>query len=411
MLLFINFFLLAITILALYYYVFRLRFELKRSDQLRKEAEKFQELFNTTWDGVFLTDQEGRFLSINPAGARVLGFENAEQLLDSKLYTKDLFVHPKERERYRKQILQDGYLQNCLLEVQRKDGESVFLELTADPQFTDDGEVSGFEGIFRDVTLRIRMEEELRNYSENLVKLVEEKSEEIISLERKKIHLESLAFLGQMVGTIVHEIRNPLSSIKIGLTALLKRTPLKQRDRRCLELATLEVTHLEHILRDLLNFAKPLEIQSISQNMNIVLDLALSRLAEDLKQAGISLNKEFASNLPLVKMDTGRFQQVFYNVLINAKEALHDGGTISVRTQSIPDKGMVRVEISDNGSGIRKDALKHIFKPFYSTKEKGTGLGLTVVQKIVEAHGGTVGIESRLKQGTKLWVELPFNGK
>ena len=408
-LLFINFFLLAIAILALHYYAYRLRHVLRRSEELRREAENYQKLFNTTWDGVFQTDEEWRFVSINRAGALILGCANPESLLEGEASTFSTFLNPDQCDALCQDIVRDGFLQNRLVEFIQKDGQSGFLELTANVYKDEEGGLAGFEGIFRDVTRRVRAEQELRNYSENLEKLVLEKTQEILALERKKLQLESLASLGQMVATIVHEIRNPLSSIKIGLTTLLKRSPLEERDRHCLELATLEVGNLERILQDLLNFSKPLEIHSIAQDVNVVLDLALVQMMEGLTQAGITLKREMPSDLPRIQVDSGRLQQVFFNILINAKEAMQKGGTITVRTTEIPDRRIVRVDVTDDGQGIDKDTLDHIFEPFYSTKEKGSGLGLTVVQKIIEAHGGTIGIESQPGEGTTVRMDFPYD--
>ena len=193
----------------------------------------------------------------------------------------------------------------------------------------------------------------------------------------------------------------------MGLTALLSRASLREKDRHCLEVAAREVAHLEKILRDLLNFARPQELQLAEENVNRILDETLDELTEDFRQAGVSVGREVAPDLPDIPLDAKRIRQVFLNVLINAKEALTKGGTISVRTQSVPDRSTVRVEISDSGKGIRKDVLERVFQPFFSTREGGTGLGLPVVRKFVEAHGGTVGIESRWRKGTTVWVELP----
>lgn len=408
-LLFINFFLLAIAILALHYYAYRLRHVLRRSEELRKEAENYQKLFNTTWDGVFQTDEEWRLISINRAGAQILGYTNPESLLESEAKTFCSFLNSEHCDTVCQDILCEGFLQNCLIEFTQKGGHPGFLELTANVYRDEEGGLAGFEGIFRDVTRRVRAEQELRNYSENLEKLVLDKTQEILTLERKKLQLESLASLGQMVATIVHEIRNPLSSIKIGLTTLLKRSPLEERDRHCLELATLEVGNLERILQDLLNFSKPLEIHSVAQDVNVVLDLALVQMTEDLTQAGITVKREMPSDLPRIQVDSGRLQQVFFNILINAKEAMQKGGTITVRTTEIPDERIVCVDVTDEGQGIDKETLDHIFEPFYSTKEKGSGLGLTVVQKIIEAHGGTIGIESQKGKGTTVRMEFPYD--
>jgi len=410
MLMFVNFFFLSMALLAVYYYAFRLKMELKRSDHLRKEAEKYQKLFNSTSDGVFQTDPDGKFILINDGGAKIFGFESAEAFLQAKYVSSDFYGGPSKREKYIQKIIENGELEGQLVKSKKRNGEIFHAEMSAHLRLNDiNEEIIGFEGIFRDVTKRIKLEEELRQYSENLENIVKEKTEEVLALERKRIQLENLASLGEMVATIVHEIRNPLSSIKVGLTALLKRTQFEEKDKQCLELATLEVTFLERFLRDLLNFAKPLELKSITQNINLIMDMALAQMEGDFRLAKIAVKRKFAQNLPELHVDAGRLQQVFFNIFLNALEALKKGCTIIIRTEHVPEKYMVRVEVVDDGPGIDAKAMEKIFKPFFSTKERGTGLGLTVVQNVIEAHGGNVGIESHPGKGTKVVLELPVN--
>jgi len=237
MLMFVNFFFLSLALLAVYYYAFRLKMELKRSDLLRKEAEKYQQLFNSTSDGVFQTDLDGNFILVNNGGAKIFGFESAEAFLKAKFVSSDFKGDSSKKEKYIQKIFENGGLESQLIKGKKRNGELFYAEMSAHVKRDDnDEEIIGFEGIFRDVTQRIKLEEELRQYSENLEKIITEKTEEVLVLERKRIQLENLASLGEMVPTIVHEIRNPLSSIKVGLTALLKRTQFEEKDKQCLEL-------------------------------------------------------------------------------------------------------------------------------------------------------------------------------
>ena len=409
-LLFINFFFLSLAFLGVYYYAFRLRKELKRSDQLRAEAEKYRDLFNSTSDGVFQTDIEGNFLLINKGGANILGYGDPEEFLRRGLRTVDFYADPDERKDFIKELLQKSEFENFILRAKKRNGDEIYLELTVHLKYNEVEEnIIGIEGIFRDVTRRVLLEEELRNYSENLETKIKEKTDEVLALERKRIELEKLASLGEMAATIVHEVRNPLSSIKVGLSTLLKRAELKEKDRICLELATREVTHLERILTDLLNFAKPLEIKFTHQDVNRVLDFSLDQMADDFQKDGVSLKKDFSSNLPMIRMDVDRLYQVFVNILLNAKQAAAKRGTVSICSTYARNEESVRVEIEDDGVGIRKKDLEHIFEPFFSTKNEGTGLGLPIVKKIVDAHGGTVTVDSHFGGGTKVSIVLPVN--
>ena len=408
-LLVLNFFFLALALLVVYYYAYRLRFELKRSDQRRKLAEKYRALFNSTSDGVFQCDSEGYVLVINTAGAKILGFDTPEEMTRRKVKIGSFCVNPEDRRRLIEQLRKNGQVQNFVLKVKRNNGELFFAEATLNFLSIEGGK--GIQGIFRDVTKRVHLEEELRNYSENLEQKVQEKTEEILALERKKAHLEKLAALGEMAATIVHEIRNPLSSIKIGLTALISRLPLEEKDKKCLEVAKKEVINLEKILKNLLNFARPEDLQLIEQDINAVLNFVLDQLMEDFRTTGISIEKELAMDLPHIKIDMNRLSQVFINILLNAREALDNNGTIVVRSKNMSEKKKIRIEIADTGKGIEKEDLQRIFDPFFSKKDGGTGLGLAIVQKIVEAHGGIVGVDSQLETGTTVWIELPVSEK
>jgi two-component system NtrC family sensor kinase len=406
-LLFINFFILSFTLLFVYYYAYRLRIVLKRSEKLRALAEKFRLLFDSTTEGVFQSDLQGNFILMNRGGANILGFESLEQLQKSGLKADDFYKSSQERSNILDQIRTHRVVNNLVMDAKRKNGDLFHLEFTAHGLFDEKDQLTGMEGIFRDVTQRVRLEGEIRSYSEDLEKKVRSKTEEIISLERERVQLEKLASLGKMGASIVHEIRNPLSSIKMGLTTILKRTALSEKDHRCLELATGEVTNLERILRDLLNFSKPQKLQFTEQNINMVLDIVLSQMKDDFQHMGISVEKYLSSSLPLVRMDMDRLSQVFINILLNAKQALPDGGSIRLRTAFDAESKMVLITIEDTGIGMDEDTVCKIFNPFFSTKNEGTGLGLTISEKIIEAHSGKIQIESRLGKGTAVHIALP----
>ena len=407
-LLWINFFLLSMTVLAAYHYAHRLKIELRRSDRLRKTAEKFQELFHSTSEGVYQTDMEGNVVLINRGGARILGYETPEELIRERPKAPDSYSDKKDRDLLLKRVLEEGKVENALLKVVKRNGDAMLIETTIHmKREKKSGEIAGFEGIFRDVTRRVAMEEEIRRYSMDLEKKVKKKTEEVLALERKRIELEKLASLGRVAATIVHEIKNPLTSIKMGLMTLRKRARLEERDVNCLDLARREVAHLERFLRDLLNFAKPQEMKFVEHDIDHVLDITLKQIEQELDEEHVRLKRESVPHLPRVWIDSDRMSQVFMNILLNAKRVLKGGGEIIVRTTSEPESGLLSIEFEDNGPGIKKHDLEHVFEPFFSTSSDGTGLGLTVVQRIVEAHAGRVDIESKFRQGTKVTISLP----
>ena len=374
-----------------------------------RTIEQYLSLFDSASEGIFQCDKKGLFTIMNQSGTEILGFSKPAEVLQKDAKTLGVQVEEETQNELSNHLMNNDKIQNYLIDIKIKNGICKKIELTLHGRKNETGKIIGYDGIFRDVTKQVAMEEELRNYSTNLEKTIQEKTKEVLDLERSKFHLEKLASLGQMAAMIVHDVRNPLSSIKMGLTTLLNRAELKDRDQYCIEIAVREVNHLERILKDLLNFAKPQNLQFANNDINQVLELALEQMVDNFEGADISIEKTLSAQLPLIRIDKDRLSQVFFNLLLNAKQAIINGGIISIRSDMDDQNNIVRVQIQDNGEGIQEEYISQIFDPFYSTKAEGTGLGLSVVQKLIEAHNGTVSIESKLGMGTKVTIELPIN--
>jgi len=405
--LFINFFFLAFALLWVYYYAHRLRNALKLSDKLAKSTEKYKTLFNTTAEGILISDLKGNIMLLNESGARILGYMNLEEFHKDPVTTNDLWVDHEKRDQVRGILFKGGEIKDQTMKLKHKSGEVIYVEGSANIRKDDVGKIIGLEAIFRDVTKRIDLENQLKNYSETLEDKVEEKTRQVLLLEHRKSELEKLADLGEMAAMIVHEIRNPLSSIKVGLTALLNRSRLQVKDRQCLELAAKEVSHLERILKDLLSFSSNSAVKGPKQDPNRILEISLNQLRSDFEKSGITIKYHLSSVPQLMRMNADRMRQVFDNLLLNALQAMPNGGIVTVRSEKDSFNKCINIEIVDEGEGIKKKDFNHLFEPFFSTKAEGTGLGLTIVKKIVEAYGGSVSIESRTGKGTKVKVNLP----
>jgi PAS domain S-box-containing protein len=405
-----NFFFLAFALLVVYYYAYRLRTELKRSDFLRKETEKYRDLFNATTEGVFQFNADGRFTIMNHSGANLLGYESPQELLSDNVNVFRFLYDQTDKKSVCDLLRKKNRIQRHSLKILTKKGILLYIDLTLHVISDENGKTVGYEGIFHDVTDRVALEEELWNYSNNLETMVQSKTEEILNLERKKFHLEKLAAVGQMAAALVHELRNPLSSVKMGMMTLANRAKLEEPERRVLDVALKEGRRLERMLKEVLDFSRPQELHLIRQDVHPILDRAVEQMAFDLSGNGIVLFKEYDPNAPPIMVDSERMNQVVVNLLQNAKDAIHkSNGRLTLRFKLSDTGTEVRLEVIDNGGGIRKADLQHVFEPFFSKKASGTGLGLTVVQKIVEAHKGRITVESRYGRGTKIKVELPVD--
>jgi signal transduction histidine kinase len=249
-------------------------------------------------------------------------------------------------------------------------------------------------------------------------RIIENRGEEQRRLERQLNQAERLATLGQMVAGISHEIRNPLGIIGSTAELLSQKTeetdPRKQLGKIIVE----EASRLNAIVTDFLDFARPTEPRLADCSVDEVLERNLAFLQVEMDRRGIRVERDFGGNGTSVQADADLLYRAFLNVLMNAVEALHEGGTIRVITRYRDgQKDNLEVIIADTGPGISEEVKGKIFEPFFTTRVKGTGLGLSIVRNIVESHGGSIRIESPPPEGdlvgeaggTAVIISLPRN--
>ncbi len=235
----------------------------------------------------------------------------------------------------------------------------------------------------------------------------------------KKIELEEkrkdrLSYIGTFVASLAHEVRNPLAGIR-GAAQLAERRSDNDKVKKCTEIIIKESDRLNSLVTGILDFSRPRELLKISINIHKLMDRVGSLAGEDKKSL---LIKEYDPSLPPVLGDEGQLTQVFLNLLKNAREASGKDGLIKVRSRIVTDFHMssgeeggqskfVAIEIVDNGPGIEPKDLENIFTPFFTTKSKGSGLGLPISFQIVKEHGGFLKIDNRPDEGTQVLVYLP----
>jgi two-component system, NtrC family, sensor histidine kinase HydH len=218
---------------------------------------------------------------------------------------------------------------------------------------------------------------------------------------------ERLAALGQLTAGLAHELRNPLGTIRASAEMLNKTLPEGQDVNR--ELAGFiaeEVDRTNSLVTRFLEFARPVHLKVAPVNLNEVLDRAALELSRKQPPIDAAIHKNYAPDIPLVPMDRELMERVFYNLLLNAAEASAAGSTVSLKTRA--GDGMVEAAIIDRGSGIDALQRENIFNPFYTSKTDGVGLGLAIVAKIVDEHGGRIVVESEPGQGSVFRVQLPI---
>ena len=237
--------------------------------------------------------------------------------------------------------------------------------------------------------------------------LVQRDITEFKELEKRFYESQKLAAIGQLSAGIAHEVRNPLSSIKMSLQILEKRLQPEGNDLQRFKIAQREVEHLEKLVSDVLIYAKPLVPNKEPSDMYSIIESTLAMVEKSLEDKKIEVRKDFTPGLEAVNVDASMIIQSLINVLQNAIEAMEDKGIMVVILKE--ENGYVVIEVKDNGCGIDEKDMPHLFNPFFTMKNSGTGLGLSQVKKIIDQHGGEIKILSSKGEGTRFIIQLPKN--
>ncbi len=235
--------------------------------------------------------------------------------------------------------------------------------------------------------------------------------DKLVATREQLVQSERMAAIGELVASVAHEMRNPLSSVKLNLQiigrSIEEREPLFEH----YQIAIDQVLQLERMFSDLLNYSKPLTLQKREVLLGEVIQRSLTQLETERTTRGIQVGVAVQEAMIPVPIDSDKMEQVFVNLLKNAIDATEDGGRIEI-TAELSRKGenrRVTVRIRDHGPGISQRNLKNIFQPFFTTKKKGTGLGLCIVKKIMDAHGGEISISCPPDDGTEVQLALPLS--
>lgn len=236
--------------------------------------------------------------------------------------------------------------------------------------------------------------------------IFEKRAEERLALKEQLSRAERLSSLGEMAAKISHEIRNPLGIIKSSSALLKKKMVAVDPSNTIPDVIVEETERLNNIITDFFNYAKPRNPNLTPCRVEEVIDKNLTFLAPQLDGQGYRIQTRYGNNLPEIVADTAMLYQAFLNILINAMQAMPDGGDVQIAVDSTD--GSVQITFLDNGIGIPHDVLEKIWEPFFTTKDFGTGLGLGIVKNIVESHGGNIQMGNRPEGGARVFIELPI---
>ncbi len=371
---------------------------IKDITECKRAEEELENIFKLFPDMVAVCTTEGKFLKVNPSWEKVLGYTTKE-ILDmgwAKL------VHPDDVERTNKEVekqLKGSSVANFVNRYKCKDGSFKTFEWQA--TFAKEGIV---HATARDITDRKLAEEKLKEYSERLEEMVEARTKELRDAQEKLIRGEKLAILGQLAGGVGHELRNPLGAIKNAAYFLkIALEKPEQEVKETLDLLEKEVSTSERIISSLLGFARPKPPSRHKVDVQEVIDKVVLRTAIP---EGIKIVTQSEKEMPHILADSGQLSQIFGNIVLNSIQAMPEGGKLVIESR-LDNEKQIAISFTDTGEGIPKEIIRKLFEPLFTTKTKGVGLGLAVTKSLVEGHGGTIKVKSKVGIGSTFIVKLP----
>ena len=373
--------------------------ERKRAEMaLRQAEEKYRGIFENAMEGIFQSTPQGRFLTVNPALTRMLGYTSAAELIAAiPDISRQLFVDPTQQAEYASRLGEHGVVRDFECEWYCRDARRIWVSVGARVALDANGDALYHDGTVADITEHKRLTEQYRQ-------------------------AQKMEAFGQLAGGMAHDFNNIMTVVQshASLLQLQGVSPAEQEE------SAKEIAHAAeraaNLTRQLLTFSRQQVTQPAYLDLNGVVSNT-TKLLQRLIGANITLDAQFAPGGAPVVADLGMMEQVLMNLAVNARDAMPKGGRLSLETTIVTLNAMtataspkarpgrfVRLSVSDTGCGIAPEHLSRLFEPFFTTKEvgKGTGLGLATVLGIVEQHQGWIEVESQPGRGTAFRLYLPF---
>jgi len=365
-----------------------------QKQKLRESENRYRNFVENLSDLVFMLDHQSKIVNMNCSVTELLGHSQAR--LQGK--SVDRFIEKNFRKNFRqafRQILDGAKIHGLYLRLIGKAAKSVPVEVNGFCWHRENGD-NQVQMIMHNISERELLQQEIQRYTQLLEKQVEVRTHELNETQNRLIMSEKMASVGQLAAGIAHELRNPLSIIGTAvyyLTRILKDSA-NQKVKEHLEIIQSEIVRSQKIITNLLDFSRRSSAERESADINKIIRQTLSLIERDLANHDITLELDLCP-LPLCFVNVDEMKQAFLNLLMNAKDAMVNGGVLSIRTY-LYDKQSLVVEIHDTGIGIDAAHLEKIFDPFFSTKgdHNGVGLGLSLVHSSIQRNRGKIQVES-----------------
>lgn len=357
-------------------------------EAMRDSEEKYRTLFEQSKDGIVIGTPEGKIQDANSAIAEMLGYSSRKELLELDS-ANELYDRPEERDALLRIIGQQGFVKNYEVNMKRRDGSSIVVSMSATPSRDEKGKVVSVRSIIRDMTTHRLLEQQL-------------------------IESQKLESIGRLAGGVAHDFNNFLTAILGYIDLAVMETSVGDEAREDLAEARAASERAANLARQLLLFSRREPVEMKPVNLNDIVGNLLKMLGRLIGEQ-YSIKTDLAEDLQIINGDPGHLEQVLMNLVVNARDATSEGGTITLRARNVSidpkvvktrtgktESQFVELSVTDTGKGMDAETVSHIFEPFFSTKGAavGTGLGLSVVYGIITQHGGWIDVDSAPDRGS-----------
>ena len=384
----------------------------KAEDELRASLLKNELLFESSRDALMLLEPPlWKFTGANQATLQLFGAPSLDEFITLGLWDVSPVRQPDGRlssEKSQEMIataMREGS-QSFEWEHQRLDGRPFAAEIML-TRMEVDGDVF-LQATVRDISERKKAEEEIRKLNEELETRVQERTRQLLKAQDELVRKEKLAVLGQVAGSVGHELRNPLGVMSNAVYFL--QTVLSDADettREYLDIIKDEIAVSDRIVAELLDSVRSKPPHPEAVGLREMIERTVQQLTIP---DSVAVSLDIPEALPQLRVDAMQINQVFRNLINNGVEAMAGGGVLEIRAFENKPDGTVTVSVRDSGSGMTQEHLAKLFEPLFTTKARGTGLGLVIVKNLTEANGGTIKVQSEAGKGTVFTVTLPCDG-
>jgi PAS domain S-box-containing protein len=400
------------------YHVFRIFWQAIGNEErkLRQRTEEMETILNGIQDFILVINPDMSIVEANESFLQKMGYSQA-QVIGRKCHE---VYHKIDQpcERYPADCPLQVVIRNKRQErqIQKRvlpNGDTRFYEVSIFPIWEKSGKISRFIHISRDITEQRQQEEEI---TRRLEQMVEDRTRQLRETHAKLLHHDKMSSLGKLSASVVHEINNPIAGI-LNFAILMKRiigeTALGPKEIEqfgfYLNLMETETRRISRIVSNLLAFSRQSRMETKRLDLNRLIEQTLILNANLLKIANVRVETRLDPTLPEIVGSEDQLKQVFMNLVSNAAQAMEprEGGRLLIESRACPADGQILVQIKDTGVGIPQENLPKLFEPFFTTKKrKGVGLGLSVAYGIIQEHGGSIGVQSTVGEGSTFTIKL-----